>query len=118
MNFTNLGDVLFLQALNTFPHRKKKGGGHHGGNRVKEITRDGVSDIFQVSITSALGSGIASVSANSSSRSGPTCSYRDKCKDGECTNISRSMSITEEEYTDCRADVVSSGRDRGFTCWD
>ena len=48
------------------------------------------------------------------------CKLEDACganAEGGCTNTVRVLSISEEEYVRCAADVIESGLERGFDCF-
>ncbi len=47
-----------------------------------------------------------------------SCLFRDVCSDGLCLNVTRNQTITESEYVNCTAELIASGQERGFDCWD
>lgn len=64
------------------------------------------------------GSHLTIVSTVDQSSASDQCFLFDICPDGQCMGVVRYLDITEEEYAFCRSQVIQSGRDRGFACWD
>lgn len=46
------------------------------------------------------------------------CYLYDVCEDGNCLQTFNYFEISEEEYLNCQEQVINSGIDRGFDCWD